>query len=213
MSESHVSPMNDPYHDDALPGLVPCGKGDRSESVRPGFATRVGRGHPGGENQGCEDQAAFRTVGLGALSDSAPQGHRPPVRLSLLGPPLLFLGTSSAMVASPKKSCRASAKTNLPISPGMRRFRFRRLSRNKPGCPILPRLCVQSHDILYRVSQEHPLHSARPRSSGREERCLGRRWMYRSSGCGLWWRRIGERKRWQSCAGSSGSRGRWARSG
>src|SRR5437016_8423856 len=42
---------------------------------------------------------------------------------------------------------------------------------------------VQSHDILYRVSQDIPYTPSAEEASG-GERCLGGRWIFKSNGCG-----------------------------
>src|SRR5215469_18972299 len=73
---------------------------------------------------------------------------------------------------------------------------------------------VQSHDILYRVSQDILYTPARAQQA-REmvPGWLGGRWSSGNNGCGLWWRRIAARRRWPSFAGSLGSRVRLAMSG
>src|SRR5450755_3595199 len=73
---------------------------------------------------------------------------------------------------------------------------------------------VQSHDILYRVSQDIPYTLVRAKRA-REVLTgwLGERWTYGNSGCGLWWRRSDGRRRWPSCVANSTSRVRWVTSG
>ena len=47
--------------------------------------------------------------------------------------------------------------------------------------PLIRKKRVQSHDILYRVSQDIP-YTPLVREAGKGERCLGRRWMCESNG-------------------------------
>jgi len=53
--------------------------------------------------------------------------------------------------------------------------------KSKLWVPHFSRLFVQSHDILYRVSQDIS-YTPLVREAGEGERCLGRRWMCESSG-------------------------------
>src|SRR5208282_1125048 len=68
-------------HQHARPEVDTGRESHRPQSLRPRPGAGTGRPHPGGQGPGQEDRAAARTLGVGTLSHSAPQGHRPPLRL------------------------------------------------------------------------------------------------------------------------------------
>jgi ketosteroid isomerase-like protein len=62
----------------------------------------------------------------------------------------------------------------------------------QPSCRVY---CVQSHDILYKVSRDILYTPALVPPARREQGWRGRRWTWRNRKCGLWWRRHGGRSR------------------
>jgi hypothetical protein len=79
--------------------------------------------------------------------------------------------------------------------------------------PHITLLSVQSHDMLSTLSRDILYTSALAQRAQRSLGWRGRRWTYRISGCGLWWRRVGMRSRWVLCALSLASHVRPGRCG
>ncbi len=68
----------------------------------------------------------------------------------------------------------------LSVTKGYKTLEMLKIAKGCQAPPSIRAFCVQSHDILYRVSRDIP-YTPLAREAGEGERCLGRRWTCESS--------------------------------